>query len=389
MKRRMAKAACGIIAGLYLLTLAGGAAGSAQDLASQTVDLTNIKKIAVLTHSYSSEYWGYAVQGCKAYDQSDTDIVIEVQEPSGSIAADEQIVMLQSDLESGRFDGFVIAAIDRSRVEAILSNVDVPVIAINSPLSGACVIGGIGTDNETAAAAGGKKAAEMAKTLGWEKPECVMISGFETEYNNENRTKGFRSGIEKAEGVWLDAVYPTDKSGDGAREAMRQIMKDYPDGIAVVACYNDLLASNALEEAVDNPAFANTVFLGFDGNGTICERIMNDERYVNMVTVAQNPYEMGFHAVEQMSQYLLMQEQQAQIKEDAAAREDGTDPSGEGTDRSGGRGSEALSGEGEPDSGPADGSSEAEPDSWIDSGYAVITSANAQERMLQIKSHLS
>ena len=211
----------------------------------------------------------------------------------------------------------------------------------------------------------------------------------ETEYNNENRTKGFRSGIENAEGVWLDAVYPTDKSGDGAREAMRQIMKDYPDGIAVVACYNDLLASNALEEAVDNPAFANTVFLGFDGNGTICERIMNDERYVNMVTVAQNPYEMGFHAVEQISQYLLMQEQQAQIKEDAAAREDGTDPSGEGTDRSGGRGSEALSGEGEPDSGPADGSSEAEPDSWIDSGYAVITSANAQERMLQIKSHLS
>ena len=380
MKRRMAKAACGIIAGAYLLTLAGGAVVSAQDSVSQAVDLTNVKKIAVLTHSYSSEYWGYTVQGCKAYDQSDPNIVIEVQEPSSSIAVDEQIVMLQADLESGRFDGYVIAAIDPAAVEAVLSSVSVPVMAFNAPLNGACVIGGIGTDNETAAAAGGKKAAEMAKTLGWEKPECVMISGSEDDNVNQNRTKGFRRGVEEAEGVWLDAVYPTDKSADGAREAMRKIMKDYPEGVAVIACYNDVLASNALEEAADNPAFANTVFLGFDGNGTICERIMNDERYANMVTVAQNPYEMGFHAVEQISQHLLMDEQADQGKVDAASHEDGADTAGKAADTAG----EAA----DP---PADGQSgsEAEPENWFDSGYTVITNVNAQERMLQIRSHLS
>ena len=224
-----------------------------------------------------------------------------------------------------------------------------------------------------AAAAGAKKAVEMALKSGWEKPGCVMIGASEEDANNAVRMTGFCRGIEENGGTWLEAFYPTDKSADGAREAMGQIMKDYPEGVAVVACYNDVLAVNALEEATSNPAFENTVFLGFDGNGSICDRIMNDDRYANMVTVAQNPYEMGFHAVQMLSQYL---------KEEKNAEAAVLIQAGDGASARAGQAENSSAGE------AGNEETEEEVMNWYDSGYTVITRVNAQERILQIMSHL-
>ena len=205
-----------------------------------------------------------------------------------------------------------------------------------------------------------------------------MIGGIESDFNQINRLEGFRKGIEENGGVWLDAVYPTDKSADSARAAMDQIMKEYPDGVAIVACYNDTLAMNALEESLEHPAFADTVFLGFDGNGSICEQIMNDDKYQNMVTVAQNPYEMGFRAVERMAQYLETQDAAKKDGEDAdtAAPKDG---------KAAAQNEKSAA----PSSSEGDTSGNLEESGWEDSGYAVINRDNAQERMLQIANHLS
>ena len=359
------------LTGTCLLLQAGLAALPVQYYAAQEEEPEQVSRIAVLTHSFSSEYWGYVKQGSIAYDATDPTVSIDVQEATSSIAADEQALILEEDLESGRYDGYVISAISQESMEEVLKNVTVPVIALNAPFDADCVIGGTGTDNEVAAAAGAKKAVEMARNSGWEKPGCVMIGASEDDTNNAARMTGFSRGIEENGGSWLDAFYPTDKSADGARAAMKQIMKDYPDGIAIVACYNDVLAVNAIEEAKSNPAFENTVFLGFDGNGSICDRIMNDDRYANMVTVAQNPYEMGFHAVQMLSQY-LMEEKNA----DAAS----TDP-GDGAAGAGDAGNSSAGDDGNAES-------EAKELNWYDSGYTVITKVNAQERMLQIMSHL-
>lgn len=345
------------LTGTCLLLQAGLAVQPVECFAAQEEDPDRSIRIAVLTHSFSSEYWGYVRQGCLAYDETDPSVSIDVQEATSSIAADEQSLVLQEDLESGRYDGYIISAINRDSMEEALKDVTVPVIALNAPIDAACVIGGAGTNNEAAAAAGAKKAVEMAMNAGWEKPGCVMIGASEEDTNDKTRMTGFRSGIEENGGIWLDAVYPTDKSAEEARRVMQQIMKDYPDGVAIVACYNDVLAVNALEEAGSNPAYANTVFLGFDGNGSICDRIMNDEQYANLMTVAQNPYEMGFHAVEMLSKYFLEEKNEEAVISAAAG--------------------DAVNEE-----------TEAEELNWYDSGYTVITKVNAQERMLQIMSHL-
>jgi ABC-type sugar transport system substrate-binding protein len=207
-----------------------------------------------------------------------------------------------------------------------------------------------------------------------------MIGGVDGDFNQESRREGYRGGVMISGGIWLSEVYPTDKSADGAREAMEQIMEKHPDGVGIVACYNDLLAVTAIEMAKGNDAFSDTVFIGFDGNGSVCERIMEDEHYENLVTVAQNPYEMGFGAVKMLSDYWKNGEDG--IPEDGTVKSDGTNrmpaDSGNMTAESSAMTDQAGQGE-----------VAAEEEHYIDSGYSVITKVNVQERMGQIRNHLS
>lgn len=333
------------------------------------------KRIAVLTYSYSSEYWGYVGQGCKACESSDPGIDVVLENPSSSVASGEQEIMLQADLDAGRYDAYVIAPISKEQIEKILENVTVPVVAVDSMLDADCVIGGIGTDNEIAAAAGAKKAVSMAQAIGWEAPECAVIAGRDEDSNNQSRIDGYHQGVDEAGGIWLDKVYSTDKSESQAEEAMKQIMEDYPEGIAVICCYNDMLAEAALSAAQGNEAYVDTVFLGFDGNGSVCERILNDEAYSNYITVAQNPYEMGYYAVDMLRTHFFEGEKPGNIGggSDESSKKDasGTEDTGDGT------GTEET-----------DNSGMEDPD-FRDSGYSVITKDNVRERMVQIQSHLS
>lgn len=396
MRGRWRTAFCAVTAAGLVLALQPGAVCSAQEQETQ-----NVRRVAVFTYSYASEYWGYVTQGCMAWSRDDPTLEVDVKSVSSSIAGDEQMAMIRQDLESGRYDGYVIAAIDTESMDEALREVELPVVSIDSPLDADCVISFIGTDNELASAAGARQAVSMAKDNGFSDPECVMIGGLEGGYNQERRVAGYKRGVEEAGGIWLDKVYQTDKSVADGGKAMEEIMKDYPDGIAIIACYNDTLAESALEECEGNPAFADTVFLGFDGNGSVCERIMNDDRYANMVTVAQNPYEMGFHAMEIMSDYFKSQgqgdsgdlsqddESGADADESSQGKEPGADTDTSAMDDKFGSDSQDASPQETGKGGSGKDQAKTEGIPFIDSGYAVITSVNAQERMTQIMNHIS
>ena len=380
MKRHFASAAGIWIAGSLLVAVCSPFSGIAAEK-ENGAEPAKARKVAVLTYSFSSEYWGYVAQGCMAYGNSDPAIEITVESVSSSIASDEQLAMLKEDLDYGRYDGYVIAAINRERTEQVLENVNVPVVVMDAPVSAPCVIGRIGTNNQTAALAGAKKAVSMAKALGRARPDCVMIGGVDGDFNQESRREGYRGGVMISGGIWLSEVYPTDKSADGAREAMEQIMEKHPDGVGIVACYNDLLAVTAIEMAKGNDAFSDTVFIGFDGNGSVCERIMEDEHYENLVTVAQNPYEMGFGAVKMLSDYWKNGEDG--IPEDGTVKSDETNRMPADSGNMTAEESSAMTDQ------AGQGAAAAEEENYIDSGYSVITKVNVQERMGQIRNHLS
>ena len=114
---------------------------------------------------------------------------------------------------------------------------------------------------------------------------------------------------------------------------MEAIMQNHPEGVAMILCNNDDMAMAAARAASGNSAYANTIFVGFDGIQSACNAILNGEE---TMSVAQEAYDMGYKAVE------------------AAVA--------------------ALNGE--------------ELEDFIDSGCSVITADNAQERLDTLKGYL-
>lgn len=58
---------------------------------------------------------------------------------------------------------------------------------------------------------------------------------------------------------------------------MEGIMNKFPDGVAIICSNNDDMALAAARAAADNPAYANTIFLGFDGQKSAVEAVLNGE----------------------------------------------------------------------------------------------------------------
>ena len=78
--------------------------------------------------------------------------------------------------------------------------------------------------------------------------------------------EGYREGVNEAGGEFLDAeTQYANATADLAVTAMEGIMSKYPDGVAIICSNNDDMALAAARTAKANPAYAKTIFLGFDG----------------------------------------------------------------------------------------------------------------------------
>lgn len=113
---------------------------------------------------------------------------------------------------------------------------------------------------------------------------------------------GYKAGIEEAGGVFLaDEVQYANATADNAVTCMEAIMQTHPEGIAIICANNDDMAMAAARAAAGNEAYANTIFLGFNGDRAACDAILSGQL---TMSVAQMAYEMGYKAVETMVQAL-------------------------------------------------------------------------------------
>ena len=82
---------------------------------------------------------------------------------------------------------------------------------------------------------------------------------------------------------------------------MEGIMQSHPEGLAIIACHNDDCAIAAARAAANNPAYAKTIFIGFDGNITAAQSILDGGE---TMTVAQSGYDQGYQAVKTVVAHL-------------------------------------------------------------------------------------
>jgi len=261
-------------------------------------------KIDVICKTLSSEYWTYIKAGAEAYSKDHPEVTVEVKGPPSETSYDEQMNMIQTDLGSGGYDGYIIAPLQADTVKTLIADTDAPIMALDSAIPSDKVISFIGTGNEEAAKAGAAAAVQAAKDAGWEEIKCIEIAGVQGDGTNTARMNGYIAGIEENGGDFLeDEVQYADAVADKATTCMEGIMSTHPEGIAIICANNDdmaLAAANAAAKA-GLDSYKNTIFLGFDGQIPAAEAILEGKM---TMSTAQNPYNMAYKAVETMVAYL-------------------------------------------------------------------------------------
>ena len=153
--------------------------------------------IDVICKTLSSEYWSYIKAGAEAYAKEHPEVTVEVKGPPSETSYDEQMNMIQTDLGSGGYDGYIIAPLQADTVKTLIADTDAPVMALDSAIPSDKVISFIGTGNEEAAKAGAAAAVEAAKAAGWEEIKCIEIAGVQGDGTNTARMNGYIAGIEE------------------------------------------------------------------------------------------------------------------------------------------------------------------------------------------------
>lgn len=287
MKRKLLSV---LMAGLMVFSLSS--CGSSKGTPSEDVAYS----IDVILKTTSSEYWSYVMAGANAYMRDNPDVAVSVKGASSETAYEEQQIMIETDMKSGMFDGFVIAPLQAEIVGNLIEGSDAPIVAVDTDIDSPKVISFVGTANEEAAMAGGEAAVKAAAAAGWDEIKAVCISGVQGDGTVTDRLNGYKAGIDKAGGEFLESeIQYADAVADKAVTCMENIMQAHPEGIAIICANNDEMAIAASRASRNNPAYAKTVFVGFDGIQSACNAIVAGEE---TISVSQEAYQMGYMAVD-------------------------------------------------------------------------------------------
>ena len=306
MKKRLiamllAGAMCASIAGCSTGTGSTGTESGGESAGSDGAQY----HISVVLKTLAAEYWRFVEAGVNAYAEEHPDEVsVEVKGPPSETSFQEQLNMIQTDLGDDTYDGYIISPLQQDMVANLIADTEKPVIALDTDIESDKVLSFVGTGNEAAAKLGAVAAVEAAKEAGWENIQCIEIAGVQGDSTNTARMNGYKAGIEEAGGDFLeDEVQYADATATRAVDAMNGIISRHPEGIAIICANNDDMAIAAAKAARDsgNENYANTIFLGFNGDRAACEAIIAGNL---TMSVAQMAYEMGYKSVEAMVQAL-------------------------------------------------------------------------------------
>ena len=265
-------------------------------------------RLSMILKTNSSEFWKVIQAGAEAYVEDHPDLVSElsIKGPPSETSYQDQINMIKTDLSDDTFDGYLIAPLQSESVASLIADTEKPVMAFDTDIDSDKCLAFIGTGNKEAAKQGALAAVEAAKAAGWETIQCIEIAGVQGDATNTARMEGYAEGITEAGGEWLaDDVQYADATATKAVDAMNGIMGRYPDGVAIICSNNDDMAIAAARTAASNPAYENTIFLGFDGQKSACEAVLSGDL---TMTAAQNNFDIGYKAVENMVKCLQGEE---------------------------------------------------------------------------------
>lgn len=91
-------------------------------------------KISIILKTLSAEYWNFVKAGCDAYAAENPGVSIDVKGPTSETAFDEQQNMIETDLNSGAYDAFIISPLQADTVTTLISGEEKPIIALDTDI---------------------------------------------------------------------------------------------------------------------------------------------------------------------------------------------------------------------------------------------------------------
>ena len=213
--------------------------------------------------------------GCDAA-AADLGVTVNVVGPGAESEIEQQVSMIEQQIGAG-CDAIIVAPNDAGAASGALASAigSIPVLSVDTNVGIEGQTSFVGTSNVDAAKEGGLWAAEQAG----EGANAVIIYGQEGDNTSNMRREGYQAACDEA----------------GATKTMEDLLNAYPDQIDIVLCHNDDTAIGAMN-ACKSAGVDDMIIVGFDGNASAVDLILAGEMV--KATVAQQPYEMGYQAVE-------------------------------------------------------------------------------------------
>ncbi len=243
-------------------------------------------KVGVLLKTLSSEYWQYVASGVKAAEK-DLGVTVQLQGAASETGYDEWNSMLETMLADDSIQAVAVAPLQPDSVVSVLGDTNKPVVFVDTDAPYDKKVSYVGTGNEAAAKSGGEYAAKIAGSGA----TAVWIGGVQGNTTSDEREKGFTEGLESG-GVQVTVKQYAEGLGDKAASVMENVLTSNPD-VSVVVTNNDDMAAGAARSA--QAAGKQLTIVGFDGIKAGVQNVIDG---TVTATVAQDPYGMGYKAVE-------------------------------------------------------------------------------------------
>ncbi len=281
-----------LVMSLSLVACGGGDDATTDDATNEeTGGETTNYKISVVLKTLSSEYWGYVKAGCDAA-AAELGVEVSVVGPGAESDIEGQVAQIEQQIGAG-CDAIICAPNDAgAAANALQTALDqgIPVLSVDTDVGIEGQTTFVGTSNVDAAYEGGKWAIGQAG----DGAKAVIIYGQEGDNTSNMRREGYQKACDEA-GVEVLAALSGQNTTDGATKTMEDMLSAHPGEIDIVLCHNDDTAIGAMN-ACKNAGVSDVIIVGFDGNASAVDLILAGD--LIKATVAQQPYEMGYQAVE-------------------------------------------------------------------------------------------
>ncbi len=179
---------------------------------------------------------------------------------------------------------------ESGKMVELIRREEIPLVLVDSDVDGNHDITVVGTDNRAA----GRLQGGYIAGLAGENSQIVIISHVKDSSTAKEREQGIREGLGEFEKNIVEVVY-CDSDYDRAYGLMEGLLKKYPQ-IDIVAGLNEYSAVGAARAVIDSGMDSKIQLVGFDSS---LEEIRYLESGLFEGIVIQNPYAMGYLAVEQ------------------------------------------------------------------------------------------